>query len=106
MSGATDYQSLCLAAKAEEKRLAEIKKRRQYHSEHKPKSTSSSKSDGSNSRSPNKSQSDGGSGRKNSTVRCWNCRRTGHMAADCKAPKREESDKPARREKPTNARQV
>ena len=33
VSGATDYQSLCLAAKAEEKRLAEIKKRRQYHSE-------------------------------------------------------------------------
>ena len=30
VSGATDYQSLCLAAKTEEKRLAEIKKRRQY----------------------------------------------------------------------------
>ena len=50
MSGAADYQSLCLAAKTEEKRLAEIKKRRQYHSEHKYKNTSSSKPDSSNSR--------------------------------------------------------
>ena len=106
VSGATDYQSLCLAAKTEEKRLAEIKKRRQYHSEHKYKNTSSSKQDSSNSRSPSNPQSGGGSGRKSSTVRCWNCRRTGHIAADCKAPKREESDQPFRWEKPTNTRQV
>ena len=52
VSGATDYQSLCLAAKTEEKRLAEIQKRCQYHSEHKYKNTSSSRQDSSNSRSP------------------------------------------------------
>ena len=33
VSGATNYQALCLAAKAEEKRLAELKKRRQYRSD-------------------------------------------------------------------------
>ena len=106
VSGATDYQSLCLAAKTEEKRLAEIQKRRQYHSEHKYKNTSSSRQDSSNSRSPSNPQSGGGPGRKSSTVRCWNCRRTGHIAADCKVPKREESDQPFRWEKPTNTRQV
>ena len=106
VSGAADYQSLCLAAKTEEKRLAEIKKRRQYHSEHKYKNTSSSKPDSSNYRSPSNSQSDGGSGRQIPT-RCWNCRRTGHVAADCKAPKRRGSDQqPSRGEKPPNARQV
>ena len=124
MSGATDYQSLCLTAKTEEKRLAEIKKRRQYHSEHKYKNTSSSRQDSSNSRSPSNPQSGAEASRqasqkavsyagsplvfqrKSSTVRCWNCRRTGHIAADCKAPKREESDQPFRWEKPTNTRQV
>ena len=30
VSGATDYQALCIAAKAEERRLAELKKRRLY----------------------------------------------------------------------------
>ena len=30
VSGATDYQNLCLTAKAEEKRLTELRKRRQY----------------------------------------------------------------------------
>ena len=33
VSGATDYQNLCLAAKAEEKCLAELRKRRQYLSD-------------------------------------------------------------------------
>ena len=35
VSGVTSYQGLCLAAKAEEKRLAEIKRRKQYHSDQK-----------------------------------------------------------------------
>ena len=29
VSGVTDYQALCLVAKSEEKRIAELKKRRQ-----------------------------------------------------------------------------
>ena len=37
VSGANDYLSLCVAAKAEEKRLAELRKRRQYHSDQKQK---------------------------------------------------------------------
>ena len=33
ISGAADYQALCMVAKAEEKHLAELKKRRQYRSD-------------------------------------------------------------------------
>ena len=33
MSSATDYQALCIAAKAEERQLAELKKCHQYRSE-------------------------------------------------------------------------
>ena len=40
VSGAADYQALCLAAKSEEKRLAELKKRRQYQSDPRRISTS------------------------------------------------------------------
>jgi len=39
VSGATDYQALCLAAKGEEKRLAALRKRRQYQPEHKSSQT-------------------------------------------------------------------
>ena len=48
VSGATDYQSLCLAAKGEETRLAEIKRRHQYLAENKPKHGSLPKAEGSN----------------------------------------------------------
>ena len=37
VTGANDYLSLCVSAKAEEKRLAELRKRRQYHSDQKQK---------------------------------------------------------------------
>lgn len=45
VSGAVDYSSLCLAAKAEEKRLAELKKRRQYHTDRTTKPNNTNKSE-------------------------------------------------------------
>ena len=96
VSGATGYQKLCLAAKAEEKRLAETKKQRQYQSEQKPKQTSSARPEGSKHRQSTGDQSEGGFGCGNSVIRCWNCQCPGHLAADCKDPKWGKSEQPAR----------
>ena len=98
VSGATDYQSLCLAAKSEEKRLAEIKKRRQYRTEHKHTYTGSSKLEGSNSRPSSITPS--------SLVRCWNCQRAGHISADCKAPRRGGAERPTRGGRPPTTQQI
>ena len=106
VSGATDYQSLCLAAKSEEKWLAEIKKRRQYRTEHKHMHTGLSKLEGSYSRPSSIAPSDGGSGRKSSLVRCWNCQRAGHISADCKAPRRGGAECPTREGRPPTNQQV
>ena len=106
VSGATDYQSLCLAAKSEEKRLAEIKKHRQYRTEHKHMHTGLSKLEGSYSRPSSIAPSDGGSGHKSSLVRCWNCQRAGHISADCKAPRRGGAERPTRGGRPPTNQQV
>ena len=73
VSGATGYQNLCLAAKAEEKRLAETKKQRQHQSKQKPKQTSLARPEGLKHRQSTGHQSEGGFGRGNSVIRCWNC---------------------------------
>ena len=91
VSSAADYQNLYLAAKAEGKRLAELKKRRHYLSEQKH--TSSPKSGGSKNRQPTNEQSDGGNGHKNSLIRCWNFQQTGDIAVDCKRGKSERPTK-------------
>ena len=70
-----------MAAKAEEKRLAELRKRRQYHSDQKhykvgPKQ--SSRNRGRSTMKPEASQS----------WRCWNCGKLGHVAGDCRAPRK------------------
>ena len=88
VSGATDYQNLCLAAKAEEKRLAELRKRRQYQFDQKRKHTSLPKPQSSGTQPATSPQGDAGSGRRSSLIRCWNCERTGHISSDCRAPRR------------------
>ena len=92
VSGATDYQALCIAAKAEERQLAELKKRRQCSSESKPGQTQGTQSD-----SGKKSQfvSTGSlpakgkrSERKNQMLKCWNCDKIGHISSECKEAKK------------------
>ena len=88
VSGATDYKSLCIAAKTEERRLAELKKRRQYRPDSKQGQNRGEQSEEKTSqRSKSDTHSKGKRGEK--TVRCWNCDEQGHVAADCRAPKRE-----------------
>ena len=65
VSGATDYQALRLAAKAEEKCLAELRKRRQYHSDTRRQGgeTQSSQKPTQQQNEPNRSNSGGGNKR-------------------------------------------
>ena len=92
MSGATDYKSLCIAAKTEERRLAELRKRRQYRSDpkqgHPPRTESEKKA--TNERSTAGPPLKGKKGDK--AVRCWNCDELGHISVDCKAPRKEEKE--------------
>lgn len=91
VSGATDYQALCLAAKNEEKRQIELKKRRGYraapcHTVSKevfPTRNHLTSSGTSGERSFAKSS------RPVKSVKCWHCNREGHIAKDCRVNKQE-----------------
>ena len=98
VSGAADYQALCMAAKAEEKRLAELMKRRQYRPDSRRSNTTDttpqslkkgdrSKIDQSSDRSTKTDKSSGGGSQRRIAGRCWNCDRPGHVATECRAPK-------------------
>ena len=86
VSGATGYQSLCVAAKNEERRQAALKKRKQYQS---------TTGGGGPAQSNPDAKLPGGGGmlaperRGPPTRRCWNCDTIGHLAKDCRRPKRE-----------------
>ena len=104
VSGASDYKTLCVAAKNEERRLAELKKRQQYLQAGASPPTSQSTSSqpttsqpfkrppstkqftrGSTPRKPTTNPTQGGGDPR----ACYNCGRTGHLAKDCRAPKKE-----------------
>ena len=95
VSGAADYQALRMAAKAEEKRLAELKKRRQYRPDSRRSNTtdttpkSSKKGDRSMTDQNSDRSTKTGKSRSQRRIagRCWNCDRPGHMATECRAPK-------------------
>ena len=89
VSGTTTYAMLCQAAMTEEQRQAELKKRRQYQSDQsskKPPSQSATVSSKppqptckpSATKPPDKKQ-----------ITCWNCDRMGHIAANCRKPRKE-----------------
>ena len=105
VSGALNYQALCVAAKSEERRLDELQKRKHYQSPqlrgtkkatNQPQvSTAGSqlKQGQSHNRSTGPSQSKQGQSAGSSTDsrprKCWNCEETGHMAFNCPKPKKE-----------------
>ena len=90
VSGAADYQALCLAAKAEEKRLAELRKWRQYRADHRSvqlvRGQPTQREAGESNLQPKPYQwSRGGAGSGGPPNRkCWNCGKPGHIASECR----------------------
>lgn len=89
MSGAQSYKSLCLAAKNEENRQAELRKRVQYRKEFQQKSPSTKGTPVTTPKPP----SQGHDRAKGKWWRCYNCGQQGHLSCDCKALKKESSGK-------------
>ena len=108
VSGALSYSELCMAAKNEEKRLIELRKRQQFKQHASKQSTSHSQAPkkGGNPRYENTS---GGSHRfatreriDPKTARCNMCGEIGHFQRDCKMSKSESRGKTEGRGKPEN----
>ena len=123
MSGAQESRELCLAARNEERRLAELNKRREYQ---KPRQAvtqnqgfQKNNDRSGESRGWRKSQSatTGGDSREqrdgkrvpnsadHSNRRCFKCHKFGHISKDCQAL-RPESDGRERRDKSGTTNQV
>ena len=111
VSGAGTYQALCLAAKNEERRLAELRKRHLYRgvasSALRKKSlpghsqttvAPSHKRGHGERRSPPKDSRSG-----KSSLRCYNCNKVDHLSKDCKKP-RTESKGRSEAKPPSNTR--
>ena len=83
VSGAANYKELCIAAKNEERRMASLKKREQYH---KP---------GSNPRSDRQGCEPGQATTQTSSgsqlKQCFNCKKFGHISTECRANKQHNS---------------
>ena len=83
VSGAANYKELCIAAKNEERRMASLKKREQYH---KP---------GSNPRSDRQGGEPGQATTQTSSgsqlKQCFNCKKFGHILTECRANKQHNS---------------
>ena len=90
VSGAESYKSLCIAAKNEEKRLAELVKRVQYRKESQQQKPSTPKGPMPTVPKPSQQGQDGAKGKR---WKCHKCGDYGHMARECKAPKKESSGK-------------
>ena len=90
VSGAQNYKQLCLCAKAEGKRLAGLKKRQLYRreSQKKPVERERQLSDTSSKAAEPGNRK---SSRFTRERRCYNCNAPGHLAKDCKQPKKESS---------------
>ena len=89
VSGAVDYPPLCMAAKAEEKHLAELKQHRQYRPDSRRISMTNTTPESSKQSHnlPTKTDKSSGNGAQRKIAgRRWICDKVGHVAAECRAP--------------------
>ena len=92
VSGAQSYRELCIAAKKEERRLVELKKKQQYLKAEKPPFESPTRKPfqkSSNSTTGNRAKPFMNLG----PLRCFNCNSPRHLARDCRKPKTESQGK-------------
>ena len=88
VSGAQSYKGLCLAARNEEKRLAELKKRQQYLKSSVTSTTARQTAKNVSERKPFMPPSN----RTGQTeMKCFLCRKPGHLARDCRSRTTESS---------------
>ena len=101
VSGATKYQELCIAAKNEEKHLAELRRRQQYGKSTQPKPWQSERTKATTTESlrhpfvPNKSGSV-------NVKKCFFCKKPGNLMRDCRLRKSEDASSG----RPTATKQV
>ena len=99
VSGAVNYQALCIAAKNEERRQTALKKRKQYHKPPLPSRSSSREEDSRtkplNPKAPNAADR-----------KCYHCDRVGHISRNCPQRRAESSGKPPEKPKFTYTKKV
>ena len=106
VSGSQSYKELCMAAKHEEKRVAELRRHQHYQRSEANRGSSArppppSARPHQQHQQPNKLRKPPKLG--NRPRRCYNCDSTEHLARDCKAPKRESIVQASRKERSTSA---
>jgi len=100
VSGVQGYKELCVAAKKEEKRLAQLRKKQQYlKSDRLPTSSYKGSSQGSPSGSYDKPGGNWNKSKSYSKQRCYLCNSPNHLARDCQPRKSESQGKRANSQK-------
>ena len=89
VSGAQGYKELCLAAKNEEKRQAELRKRQKYLKPTTQATSQHSLSKRSTFHKLPEAQASSIPSVGTELRRCYQCNKTGHLARECRAPRTE-----------------